>query len=369
MTIVGDDDQSIYEWRHALGYSGMKSFMDTFGAKRIELGDNFRCREEVLAHAVILVEHNQKRLRKHLVARRGRGGHIACYHTASTEAQCDELADLILQAPDSHTNVAVLARKGRSLNDLEMSLTANGISYVRIGRSIWDDTWVATYLSLLQSLIDASPVGVFGCLGTIGLDDAVKAELLHGMRGNASAFLEGKIPNMDGATETDIRLINEFAGACKYWRDQLRSKAGGSVTEVILDTGEWLSSKQRSRRTREMIQRAASILAKLSGTLSSRLSFIARNKKPDHDAPITLMTMHASKGMEFETVHIIDACKPTDGSDVTHTEAERRLMYVAITRAKNRCFVWYSGEPHPTLREAQIPVLHQFPKLLEKARA
>lgn len=366
VTIVGDDDQSIYEWRHALGYSGMKSFMDTFGAKRIELGDNFRCREEILTHAVLLVQHNEKRLKKHLVAQRGPGGRIAAYHTASTETQCDELAELISKTPDIHTNTAVLARKNRSLNDLEMSLTEREISYIRLGKSIWDDVWVSTYLSLLQSLVDASPVGVFGCLGTIGLDDNVKTELLQSMRGSADDFLEARLPSLNSATATDVDLIKDFAKACKYWRDQLRSHAGGSVDEVVLDAGEWLASKQRSRRSKELIKRAAAILGKLKGTISNRLNFISRNKKSSETAPVVLMTMHASKGMEFETVHVIDASKPEDGSDLVNTEAERRLMYVALTRTKNRCIVWYSGEPHPTIREAQLQVIHQFDKLLEK---
>ena len=366
VTIVGDDDQSIYEWRQALGYHGMKSFMDTFRAKRIELGDNFRCREEILTHAVLLVQHNESRLAKKLVAQRGPGGKIACYHTASMETQCDELAELISQSPQAHQNVAVLARTNRSLNDLEMSLTEREVAYVRLGKSIWDDPWVTTYLSLLQSLLDASPVGVFGCLGMLDLDDQVKTELLQSMRGNADGFLEARIPDLNSATSTDVERIMEFAKACKYWRDQLRSHAGGSVTEVVLDAGAWLASKQRSRRTRELISRAATILGKLKGTISSRLNFIARNKKSTSTAPVTLMTMHASKGMEFETVHIIDASKPTDGSDLVNTEAERRLMYVAITRAKDRCVAWYSGEPHPTLREAKLPVLHEFHELLQR---
>lgn len=365
-TIVGDDDQSIYEWRHALGYSGMKSFMDSFKARRIELGDNFRCREEILSHAVTLVQHNKNRLPKHLVARRGQGGQIASYHTPSSTSQCEELAELIQATPDAHTNVAVLARKNRSLNDLEMSLTARGISYIRLGKSIWDDMWVSTYLSLLQSLLEGSPVGIFGCLGVLGLDDAVKTELLQAMKGHAGEFLEGAVPSLNHATATDARLIKEFSTACKYWRDQLRSRSGGSVNEVVLDAGEWLSSRQRSTRTKEMIKRAAAILSRLSGTLSNRLNFVTRNKKQSGSAPITLMTMHASKGLEFDTVHVIDAGKTEDGSDLINTEAERRLMYVALTRAKNRCLVWYSGDPHSTIKEAHLAVLHRFDDLLAK---
>jgi DNA helicase-2/ATP-dependent DNA helicase PcrA len=365
VTIVGDDDQSIYEWRHALGYSGMKSFMDTFDARRIELGDNFRSKSEILQHAVMLVEHNQMRLKKQLVARRGPGGSIACYHTASSETQCDELAELISLTPDKHRNTAVLARKNRSLDDLEMALTERSVTYIRLGKSIWDNHAVATYMGLLQSLVDAFPVGVYGCFGAIGLDEEVKTELLHAMQGDAKEFLEGQIPSLNSATPTDLAIIKEFAKACRYWRDALRSKGGGSVNEVLLDVGAYLSSKMKSRYSKDIINRAAAILAKLNGTVSSRLMFVSRNKQSVDAAPVTLMTMHASKGMEFETVHVIDANKTDDGSNIANEEAERRLMYVAWTRAKDRCLVWYSGDAHPTIREGKLKVFHNFDKLRE----
>lgn len=366
VTIVGDDDQSIYEWRNALGYAGMKSFMDTYRARRIELGDNFRSREEILTHAVTLVECNENRLRKHLVAKRGPGGRIAAYHTNSSMKQCEELAELIRQTPEHHSNTVVLARRNHSLNELEMTLTACEIPYIRVGKSIWNNMWVATYLSLLQSLLDSSPVGVLGCLRCMELDDEVKTELFHVMEGNADEFLSGDVPRLDSATPTDARVLKEFADSCKYWRNQL---SAGSHTEVVLDVGAWLALKQRSRRTREVLTRASEILGKLSGTLTSRLYFVNQNKKPSGSAPVTLMTMHGSKGLEYDTVHVIDANKPEDGSDLIHVEAERRLMYVAMTRAKDRCFVWYSGAPHPTISEAALPVLHQFEKLVERVNS
>ena len=362
VTIVGDDDQSIYEWRNALGYAGMKDFMDTFGARRIELGDNFRCREEILSHAVTLVARNEKRLKKALVATRGPGGKIAAYHTGSIETQCEELAELIHLTPERHTNTVVLSRMNHSLNELELALTACEVPYIRIGKSIWDNAWVATYLSLLQSLLDNSPVGVLGSLRCMELDDTVKTELLHVMKGDAAGFLSGEVPSLDAATPQDAKILKEFAESCRYWRNQMPA---GSHTEVVLDVGAWLASKQRSRRTREILTRASGILGKLSGTISNRLYFINQNKKASGTAPVTLMTMHGSKGLEFETVHVIDATKPEDGSDLIHVEAERRLMYVAMTRAKDRMFVWYSGPPHPTISDAELPVLHQFEKLKE----
>ena len=360
VTIVGDDDQSIYEWRHALGYTGMRSFLEEFGARRIELGDNFRSRSEILAHAVILVEHNKERLGKHLVARRGDGGKISAYYTPSPTGQCDELADLIRDLPESHTNTAVLARTNLSLNNLEMALSLRQIHYIRIGKSIWDNAHVANYLCLLHSLLDGSPVGIFSTLGILSLDHEVKTEILHKMKGSAHGFMAGEIPPLDHATQTDMQIVREFSKSCVFWRAQLQA---GSVTEVVLDTGEWLASHQRSTRVRETVKMAASILGRLSGKLSARLFFINTNKKSSGSAPVTLMTMHGSKGLEFDTVHVIDANKPEDGSDLIHAESERRLMYVALTRAKDRCFVWYNGTAHPTLAEAQLPVLHEYEKL------
>ena len=68
------------------------------------------------------------------------------------------------------------------------------------------------------------------------------------------------------------------------------------------------------------------------------------------------MTMHGSKGLEFETVHILDASASDNDSTVVNYEAERRLMFVAITRAKNRCLVWFSGKPHLSVVESKMPV-------------
>lgn len=359
-TIVADDDQSIYEWRNALGYMGLRAFLDTFRAHQIYLSDNYRSRSEILAHAVTLIQFNKNRLAKRLVAKRGPGGQIAAYATVDSALQAEELAELMSLTPEVHKNAVVLARKNRSLNEMEMELTMRGIDYTRVGKSIWDDTWVATYLSLLQSLLDGSPIGIFGCLSCIGLDEQVRIEVLRALGGSADAFFKDELPALDSATKTDMENLKDFAASCSYWRTQLGK---GSVNEVIMDTGAWLAGKQRNTRIKFVVERASNILASVRGSLSARLMFVTRNKRKEGGAPITLMTMHASKGLEFETVHVIDANKPDDLSDLVHVEAERRLMYVAITRAKDRCIAWYNGSPHPTLIEAGLPVIRKLEDL------
>lgn len=368
VTIVGDDDQSIYEWRQALGYVGMKDFMDTFSARRIELGDNFRCRSEILFHAVTLVELNKKRLGKTLVARRGKGGSIVAYRTASAEQQAVALATLIEANPEKHSDAAILARQNLSLDLLEMELRARQVEYRRIGKSIWENPVIAGYLSFLQSLYDNSTVGVLSVLRYHGIEEGTKSALLREMDGHAGSFLDGAVPELPGTEAAERKKLQELANSCAYWRNQLRPNAtgtGGSVREVIIEVGDLYAMWMGKPNPAKLVNTCAAILSNLNGTLSSRLRLVNTKSRSEKKDPLLLMTMHGSKGLEFESVHVIDASATDNDSSVVNYEAERRLMYVALTRSKNRLMVWFSGKPHATITEARIPIENQFAQASE----
>lgn len=350
VTIVGDDDQSIYEWRNALGFEGMRSFLDTFRAHRIELGDNFRCRAEILGPAALLISHNQQRLGKKLVARRGRGGAIAAFRASSGDEQNKLLADLIEAAPERHEEVAILARTNRSLDMLEIVLRTRGIAYTRLGKSIWEQPVIAGFLGLLQTLLDGSPSGLLPVLQMRHVSNEVRSDLLLAHGGDVSSYLDGAVPAMDSMDATDKTPLRELAKTFSYWRRQLRE---GAVREVILDAGDHYAGWTTQKPAKKLVELCGRILADLRGTLSARLTTVLR-KDRDATAQIVLMTMHGAKGLEFETVHIIDANKSDDGSEIVRPEAERRLMYVAVTRAKNCCVLWHSGEAHPSIAESQV---------------
>lgn len=350
VTIVGDDDQSIYEWRNALGFEGMRSFLDTFRAHRIELGDNFRCRAEILGPAALLISHNQQRLGKKLVARRGRGGAIAAFRASSGDEQNKLLADLIEAAPERHEEVAILARTNRSLDMLEIVLRTRGIAYTRLGKSIWEQPVIAGFLGLLQTLLDGSPSGLLPVLQMRHVSNEVRSDLLLAHGGDVSSYLDGAVPAMDSMDATDKTTLGELAKTFSYWRRQLRE---GAVREVILNAGDHYAAWTTQKPAKKLVELCGRILADLRGTLSARLTTVLR-KDRDATAQIVLMTMHGAKGLEFETVHIIDANKSDDGSEIVRPEAERRLMYVALTRAKNCCVLWHSGEAHPSLAESQV---------------
>lgn len=348
VTIVGDDDQSIYEWRNALGYKGMHSFLETFRAHRIDLGDNFRCRSEILESATHLIANNTERLAKRLVARRGAGGCIAIFRAGSSEVQNRTLAELIQSTPEQHTNAAVLARTNRSLDMLEIVLRASEVPYARLGKSIWDDGSIAGYLALLKTLIDGSSAGLLPVFGLLHVSPSVRSELLMALGGDVSDFMDGEMPSLNSMDATDKRTLMDLAKSCTYWRNQLRRT--GAVREVILDVGDRFKEWTPSPSKQKLLDLCSNILADMRGTLSTRLQVVSRRER-DRETPLLLMTMHAAKGLEFDTVHVVDANRVDDGSDVVRPEAERRLMYVAITRARDRMVLWHSAEAHPTLME------------------
>lgn len=351
VTIVGDDDQSIYEWRNALGFEGMRSFLDTFRAHRIELGDNFRCRAEILGPAALIIGHNKQRLGKKLLARRGRGGAIAAFRAANGDEQNSLLADLIEAVPERHEEVAVLARTNRSLDMLEIVLRMRGIAYTRLGKSIWEQPVIAGFLGMLQSFLDGNPSGLLPVLQTRNVSHEVRSDLLVALGGDVSSYLDGTIPDLASLDSTDKATLRDLAKVFSYWRRQLRA---GAVREVILDAGDQYAGWVTQKPARKLVELCSRILADLRGTLSARLQLVSRKDRDTEKAPVVLMTMHGAKGLEFETVHIIDANKNDDGSEIVRPEAERRLMYVAFTRAKNCCVVWHSGEAHPTIGESQV---------------
>lgn len=362
VTIVGDDDQSIYEWRNALGFEGMRSFLDTFRAHRIELGDNFRCRAEILGPAALLIGHNKQRLGKRLVARRGRGGAVGAFRAANSDEQNKLLADLIEGAPDRHTDVSVLARTNRSLDMLEIVLRGRGIAYTRVGKSIWEQPVIAGYLGLLRTLLDGNPSGLLPVLQMRNVSHDVRSDLLMALGGDVSSYLDGTIPDLESLDSTDKATLRELAKAFTYWRRQLR---GGAVREVILEVGDQYADWTTQKPAKKLVELCSRILADLRGTLSARLMLVTRKDRDTDSAPIVLMTMHGAKGLEFQTVHIIDANKNDDGSEIVRPEAERRLMYVAMTRAKNCCVIWHSADPHPSIGESAVVFQKTRDELLE----
>jgi DNA helicase-2/ATP-dependent DNA helicase PcrA len=363
-TLVADDDQTIYEWRSALGYAGLQHFAKESGAKTITLGENFRSCNEVVEHAVRLIAHNDpKRIEKFQKAVRGPGGVLGCLSASDLGQECKLVAAAIDNYCQSGETVAVLARTNRALDLVEESLSIRGIAYQREGPSIWDTPEVTTFVALLRALLSFHTADLMPVLLLLAMDDRVRKELEVAIGSNCGAFLSGQIPHLNHGTPVDQEVIGKFVKDTASWCKKLRK---GEISLVLPDVKDALkemfrahgnedADSRRSYRINVLLTAALDTLYKIKGSLGQRLSVISRlrDKNPE-GTPVRLMTMHSSKGLEFDTVFLIDAKNPDDGSTLMDDHAERRLFYVAITRAKDRFAATYSGYPVKYIQESKL---------------
>lgn len=376
-TLVADDDQTIYEWRCALGYQGLQHFAAVTGAKTITLGENFRSRAEIVRHAKLVIENNNpERVQKDQKPIRGEGGTLGVLRSSDTVTECRLVAEAIAQFRQEGEDVAILARSNRALDRMEQALSAEAIPYRRDGPTIWEAPEVGTFLSFLRALVSSRTADLLPVLMLLPVDGKLRKELERKLAANCGPLLDGRVPDLAHATAQDAEMLARFGGAAAVWRRQLRA---GEVNLAIPDVAIFLLDLIREhgavgdansgayKRVRFLIETAEDVLTRLSGSLSKRLATLSMMQSRERDScPVRLMTMHGSKGLEFDTVFLINASHPDDGTTLMEDHPERRLFYVALTRAKDRFFATFSGAPLKYLAEAELPSIQSFAEALEE---
>lgn len=373
-TLVADDDQTIYEWRSALGYAGLQRFGKEAKAKTIALSENFRSKEEIVDHAKTLIAHNNpERIEKNQISTRGIGGELGYQRFAGLDEQCKGVVKHIQEARQPGETIAVLARTNFALGVMGRTLKGELIPYSMTGPSIWDMPAVATAISTLKSLINNSSTSLQPLLSILPLENKARRELEISLGANCKSWIvDGNTPELTLATAIERKFLVELTTRLQSWSVKL---AAGEISLLLPEVFEcvllWFSDHLRIsktarptvnsqlKRTREAFDDAQKVLLKFKGKLSTRLALLEQMSEKDKgEDAIRLCTMHGSKGLEFDTVFLIDASAPADDDKGTLLEdepAERRLFYVALTRAKERFFVFYSEQPTMFVYEAELP--------------
>lgn len=365
-TLVADDDQTIYEWRNALGYQGLQYFANEAGAKTIVLGENFRSRNEIVAHATELIAFNDPhRIPKNQKAIRGPGGTLLAVSCTDLKSECLTVAEMIQHFRKEGESIAILARTNVALWSAQTALTTAEIPFRREGPSMWDTPELALFLALLRALVTLRTADLLPVLTASKLDNALVFEMAKTLGRECRDFLDGEIPDLNSATALDRTLLEKFVDATSKWRaetqrgmfDIVISEVASFMQELLQDAIRDEDTRRRAeRRVPKLLADAVHVLTQLKGKLSTRLTTIQTLQQAEGRADaVRLLTMHSSKGLEFDTVFLIDANKPSDGSSLVDADAERRLFYVALTRAKERFVVSYSDSPVQFIREAGIP--------------
>lgn len=336
VTAVGDDDQSIYGFRRALGYEGLQKFTKEFNARRIMLGSNYRCRSEILSAASILIGRNTERIEKQIVAAKGEGGIVMWEIFDDKSSEANAVAEEAFLAQGEGVSFAVISRTNNELIEVERSLIDRGIPFKKAdGSSIFDRPEIQVYAALLRSIINPKPNDVDLVLAWAGLSasDAAEVRKLFGTAirmGSKADFQNSKM------SEAGIDIWRSFAKKHSEWIN-LHSHKLFSLLNVGVHS--WLSDHIQKPNNIEILKTAYYMFEVETGTLEDRVKQMrdAENNVKDKKVvgnPIYLLTAHGSKGLEFDRVWIIGMEQGVFPSEKSSLEEERRLMFVAITRAK-----------------------------------
>jgi DNA helicase-2/ATP-dependent DNA helicase PcrA len=345
VSIVGDDDQCIFSFRSAAGFRGMEGFRQETSAAHVALLTTYRCANEIITPASRLISLNATRVQKAIRTANHGVGSVMVRHAESPESELLMIADAIRQS-GAPQDWGILARNNDLLDGLERILTLADVPYLRLGgMSFWDVKGPSLFLAVCGSLGGDNLIGVDNLLRKCGVGE----DLLRRMHlschskhpGSLGRFMNG--PAMEGDIGRFQRRIREWHGLLKSGKDRL---ALYGIAEFIKKNARIYESERSSKLVMKDHQRlddCARSLSCLKGSLGSRLALLKINESRSPTDDVTrVMTMHASKGLEFRNVWIF-GCEQgiVPSSKSTDIEEERRLFYVGMTRAKERLFLSY----------------------------
>lgn len=356
LTAVGDDDQSIYGFRRALGYKGMSEFHDRLQATRIVLGMNYRSHKEVLDPSATLIRVNQDRMDKDLVAYKGTGGDAFWDRFGTRTDEASMCHEWLRAALDRGETVGVLARTNKRLDVIEAQCVKHGTPYVRAeGGSILQSREMAVFVAAIglatrNNMLDADEVLAWMQLTE---DDIAGIHRTLGNRGIMQLDAAGlkQLPLAADARSKVSTLVNRFGpwrhvletGGTKYFVEQIHDLLAAQV-------GDDNRVKRALETIREIFLKPVGKEGSGVAQMSSRLERIrdmmeGRNQKEDagDQNKVSLMTAHGSKGLEWDNVQIIGAEQGAFPDETASLQEERRLFFVAMTRARKHLRVSASG--------------------------
>lgn len=368
VTVVGDDDQSVYSWRGATGYAGMLAFKSRTGAAQVNLDRTYRCSIDVLRPAARLIIHNTARVEKQLATGNTSPGQV---RVRTFETRANEV-DAVIQAVLASGNPSawgILARTNALLEAVECAIGGQ-FPYVRAGgESFWELKAPMMLLEVSRSFASGSMMGIEELAKACGVSNGAISRINKAIQPERP----GALGRFLGLSSSDItRLLppteRGFYGAfhpqVREWSDMLRSGDNNDARRAFNGMAFYISKYAQLTKKRDAevaaenklrLEAAARRLGSIQGSLSQRLQLVQRDSKAESGGA-RLMTLHASKGLEFDRVWVLGCEEGTLPSSKSDVEEERRLMYVGITRAKDDLTLSHTLEAAPSrfLEEAGL---------------
>ena len=385
---VGDDDQSIYGFRGARP-GNMKDLQKDFDIKNvIKLEQNYRSKNNILNAANAIIENNNDRLGKNLWTASGDGDLIKQYTALDDRSETAFILDEIKmrhRAGTDYNQIAILYRNNAQSRVIEMAMVSNNIPYrVYGGLRFFERAEIKSSLAYLRLINNKRDDNAFMRIVNFPTR-GIGARAIEQMQGHAkksdcslwegakifisesknlkvSAFIQliQSIEDQVHGTNIDesIDIINSHSGLKDhYLKDKDGSSRVENLNELVSAAKSFLNEDRDVISEEEPNKKNSLALAEFLDFTSLESGELQASASED---ALQLMTIHSSKGLEFDTVFITgleDGLCPHERSlnENNGLEEERRLMYVAITRAKNKLYLTLSqsrmtyGQPNYNL--------------------
>jgi DNA helicase-2/ATP-dependent DNA helicase PcrA len=365
---VGDDDQSIYSWRGAEVENILRFEQDFPGAQVVRLEANYRSTAPILAAAASLIAHNEGRLGKTLRAGRSEsdGEKVAVIGLRDSDEEARMVGlriERLRSEGHSLAEIAILVRASFQTRAFEERLIAWAIPYRVVGGlRFYERAEIRDAIAYLRATLRPGDDLAFERILNVpkrGLGDAALRKLHERARADATPLAAAaEALNEAGALSGRVReaLASLLAGFAR-WRAVLARDGHVVALKAILDESGYLNmlEKDRSPEAPGRIEnlrelgRAMADFETLEGFLD-HVSLVMENDENAAGDRVSLMTLHAAKGLEFDTVFLpgweeglFPHQRALEEAGTKALEEERRLAYVGLTRARTRAIVSHVG--------------------------
>ncbi len=363
---VGDDDQSIYSWRGAEVANILRFERDFPGAAVIRLEQNYRSTPHILGAASGVIAENGGRLGKTLWTELDAGEKVRVVGVWDGPEEARYVSDAIESAQRQGTSlndVAILVRAQFQTRELEDRFIQIGLPYRIIGGfRFYERAEIRDALAYLRLVNQPADDLAFERIVNVpkrGLGDKA-VEKIHRLARAEQIPLTlaaARILDTDELTPQARKALGRFIGDIARWRDAAQAMGHADLARQILDESGYTAALQ-AERTVEASGRLEN-LAELGramedyetlGAFLEHVSLVMDNDSLAGDEKVTVMTIHAAKGLEFDTVFLVGweegvfpSQRALDEGGTASLEEERRLAYVAITRARRRCTILHAA--------------------------
>ncbi len=363
---VGDDDQSIYSWRGAQVENILKFEKDFPGAKVIRLEQNYRSTPHILGAAAGVIANNGGRLGKELWTELDAGEKVRVLGVWDGPEEARRVGDeieAVQRAGKTLDDVAILVRAQHQTREFEDRFISIGMPYRIVGGfRFYERAEIRDALAYLRVVNQPADDLAFERIVNTpkrGLGDKAIAKLhqLARAEGLPLSIAAARILDTDELTPQARKALGRFVGDVARWRDMARDLPHPELARQILDESGYTAMYQAEKSTEAAgrLENLTELVRAMEeyenlGAFLEHVSLVMDNEATREDPKVTIMTIHAAKGLEFDTVFLagweeglFPSQRSLDEGGTRSLEEERRLAYVAITRARRRATILHAA--------------------------